>query len=323
MVVSSSFLISFLNAKNAMPEGGRRYASTTSNGESVSVRVSDTGTNRARTHSADCTIRSLQPRPLLNKGKTRWTALAYPSRPRHDPGACGENRVESRVLLPRLSTGTHVLLAAARSCSLLDDLHWADAASLLLLAHLVRARAPRRCSSSAPTATARSRAPTRSPHARRPAPRRPVERVALRGLDPADVAALVRGLPRRSRRRRSPRGCTSETGGNPFFVEEVLRHLPRGRRADAGIPEGVREVLGRRLSRLGDGASRMLPAAAVAGRDFDVALLERLDALAGVDVLDARRGGRARRSSSARTARARAATAFAHAARSARPSTRS
>ena len=57
--------------------------------------------------------------------------------------------------------------------------------------------------------------------------------------------------------------------------------------ADAGIPESVREVLGRRLSRLGDGANRVLQAAAVVGRDFDVGLLERLDALAGVDVLDA------------------------------------
>jgi predicted ATPase len=56
-----------------------------------------------------------------------------------------------------------------------------------------------------------------------------------------------------------------ETEGNPFFIEEVLRHLVESgayyRRdgrwvtdaksiAELGIPAGVRDVIGRRLSRL-------------------------------------------------------------------------
>ena len=78
----------------------------------------------------------------------------------------------------------------------------------------------------------------------------------------------------------------SETEGNPFFVGEVLRHLietgavrrdgDRWVIANAEritIPEGVRDVVGRRLSRLPAVANDVLSVAAVLGRDFDVELL--------------------------------------------------
>ena len=65
----------------------------------------------------------------------------------------------------------------------------------------------------------------------------------------------------------------AETEGNPFFVEEIFRHLAEegklfdesgkwrpGLRADQlEVPEGVRLVLGRRLDRLGAEARRVLP----------------------------------------------------------------
>ena len=69
-----------------------------------------------------------------------------------------------------------------------------------------------------------------------------------------------------------------ETEGNPFFVEETLRHLAEtgsyyrreGRWvtdaksiSELGIPEGVRDVIGRRLSRLSETTNRVLAAAAV------------------------------------------------------------
>ena len=55
-----------------------------------------------------------------------------------------------------------------------------------------------------------------------------------------------------------------ETEGNPFFIEEVVGHLAQEgeragtgvRLAEAGVPEGVREVTSRRLRRLGDDARR-------------------------------------------------------------------
>ncbi len=79
-----------------------------------------------------------------------------------------------------------------------------------------------------------------------------------------------------------------ETGGNPFYIEEVLRHLA-GAPLPAGgalpIPEGVKDVIGRRLSRLAPETERVLTVAAVAGREFDLALLEAV--LEGVDALAA------------------------------------
>jgi tetratricopeptide (TPR) repeat protein len=79
-----------------------------------------------------------------------------------------------------------------------------------------------------------------------------------------------------------------ETDGNPFFVAELLRHLLESgavvRQEDGrwvlsddadrlGLPESVREVVGRRVQRLGEQARRTLAAAAVIGRDFELALL--------------------------------------------------
>ena len=79
----------------------------------------------------------------------------------------------------------------------------------------------------------------------------------------------------------------NETEGNPFFVEEVLFHLAESgaiRQENGvwvatvapeqmGIPEGVREVIGRRLSRLPDDANQALAVAAVIGREFDLDVL--------------------------------------------------
>ena len=200
----------------------------------------------------------------------------------HDAPVAGDDAQGARWRLfesvdAALRTGAPTVLA-------LDDLHWADKGTLLLLAHLVRATRP---AALLVVGTYRESELSRThPLAatlgdlRR---ERLYERVSLAGLEVADVAQLVRGWLGSEELAAT---LHEETAGNPFFLEEVVRHL-RETGAGAGIPESVREVLGRRLSRLGDGANRALQAAAVVGRDFDLALLERLDALAGVDVLEA------------------------------------
>ncbi len=92
-----------------------------------------------------------------------------------------------------------------------------------------------------------------------------------------------------------------ETEGNPFFIGEVIRHLGesgalfeeggrwtyRGPIAALGIPEGVREVIGRRLGRLSEATNRVLGLAAVIGRQFDVALLAKIAETSEDAVLDA------------------------------------
>lgn len=95
----------------------------------------------------------------------------------------------------------------------------------------------------------------------------------------------------------SPRSPPSLSSGKPsrkvhphgiFFVREVLRHLAEtgaieqreGRWTtrlpveELGIPEGVREVVGRRLSRLSEAANRVLRVAAVVGAEFEMPVLQ-------------------------------------------------
>jgi hypothetical protein len=68
-----------------------------------------------------------------------------------------------------------------------------------------------------------------------------------------------------------------KTEGNPFFLEGVVRHLqaegcdltePRTAGKDWGIPEGVRQVTGRRLSRLNPEANLLLQAGAILDDGF-------------------------------------------------------
>ena len=91
-----------------------------------------------------------------------------------------------------------------------------------------------------------------------------------------------------------------ETSGNPFFVGEVLRHLAESGAiverdgawtsdldpADVGIPEGIREVVGRRLTRLGPEVERILSTAAVVGLEFGVDLVADVLGDDADDVLD-------------------------------------
>jgi DNA-binding CsgD family transcriptional regulator len=85
------------------------------------------------------------------------------------------------------------------------------------------------------------------------------------------------------------------TEGNPLFVQEILRYLVdagmvvrQGDRfvrtddgsPDAGIPEGLRDVVGKRLSHLSAECNRLLAIAAIIGRELDLAVLQDV---AGMD----------------------------------------
>src|SRR5205814_5174366 len=123
---------------------------------------------------------------------------------------------------------------------------------------------------------------------------RAFERILLRGLPEEDVGALVAALAGADAPATFVRAIYRETEGNPFFIEETLRHLadegvvPQGGGSwtsalpaeEMGLPEGVREAVGRRLARLSDGCREILSTASVLGRDFDTRALEDV---AGVD----------------------------------------
>ena len=76
------------------------------------------------------------------------------------------------------------------------------------------------------------------------------------------------------------RSLLHETEGNPFFVEEICRHVGEtGATAGAftlaalGVPEGVKQVIARRIAHLDQSAGRVLTVAAVIGRDFELKIL--------------------------------------------------
>ncbi len=181
---------------------------------------------------------------------------------------------------------------------ILDDLHWADAPTLSLLRHVMTAGTPM-----AVTVVGTYR-DSELPHDHLLLAlladlhrEQGVERLRLTGLRADDLVALMEmaaGHELDEDGRVLAAQITRETAGNPFFAGELLRHLtesgsivrlPDGRwrlvgdLADLGMPQSVREVIGRRVERLGADARTALSAAAVIGRDFDIDLL-----LAAVDL---------------------------------------
>ncbi len=188
--------------------------------------------------------------------------------------------------------------AAARRPVLLvlDDLHWADRPTLLLLRHLGRMveRVPVLI-----LATYRDTEVDRGhPLAATLADlrrERPLVTIGLDGLSDAEAADLL-GVDREL-----ARALRERTDGNPLFLEELSRHLEES--GGDGVPPGVKEVIGRRLDRLGAGAVEVLTTAALAGGQIDLALLEDLhgadEALRAVEracdaglLLERGRGGR-------------------------------
>src|SRR6478752_8593446 len=166
----------------------------------------------------------------------------------------------------------------------LDDLHWADRPTLLLLRHVVRATAGapllivgchRNGATGGPDALADLRGDLRRDV--------DVERIELLGIDAEAGAALAAGVAGGALAPELSTALHAETGGNPFFLEEITRHLveTRGRTALASAdtptafdpPEGVRDVVDRRIRRLDPDVVTTLQVAAIAGRSFDARLL--------------------------------------------------
>src|SRR5262249_25472141 len=178
-------------------------------------------------------------------------------------------------LLARASAATSVVLV-------LDDLHWADRTTLQLLRHVASSAAELRLLVLGTFREADLGAHHPLTDLLAVLHRESgVERIALGGLDDLELLALMEaasgqamaadGLALRDE-------LLSETDGNPFFVVEILRHLAetgaigsddagqwvaRADLRDTGLPVSVREVVGRRVERLGEDATKVLSTAAV------------------------------------------------------------
>ncbi|WP_436535525.1 ATP-binding protein [Actinoplanes sp. HUAS TT8] len=238
--------------------------------------------------------------PWTRAVETILDGLAAPARERWLAGELGplvdsSGGVDTPPALPdsgsqfRLFETVVALLAqvAAKRPVLLvvDDLQWADLASLRLFGHL----AGRLPAGVALLGLLRDRGHgPGSPLSRLLAAVSRIaghRRVRLGPLSAADVAELVRRETGRDPGDGVTRGIHARTGGNPFFVQELARLL-----ADDGVvtsvPSTVRDVVRDRVSRLDDQARDLLQAAALIGREVELGLLARVAAVDAQTLLD-------------------------------------
>jgi tetratricopeptide (TPR) repeat protein len=173
----------------------------------------------------------------------------------------------------------------------MDDVHWADVPTLLLIEHMAELVPNMRVLAvgtyrDVELDMTRPLAATMERMVRS----RTVERLAVKRFGRDDVGRMIRALGGRTPPDNLVDVIFDETEGNPFFIEEVFRHLvEEGKVFDADgafrsdvqvdeldVPESVRLVVGRRLDRLGPDAHRALAAGAVVGRAFSFSLLEAI-----------------------------------------------
>jgi tetratricopeptide (TPR) repeat protein len=197
-------------------------------------------------------------------------------------------------LLARTASGGPMLL-------LFEDLHWADEGTLSLLNHIARSisNTPvlivgtfRDNEVDSAGALAQTLDELHRIHM--------LERISLGGLPQDAVAEMIRALSGKEPPPAVVDLIYSGTEGNPFFVEELFRHLvERGRLMNANgefrrdlnlteidVPQSLRLVISRRLARLSENARTVLGPAAVIGRSFTFDLLEASTAMDADSLLD-------------------------------------
>ena len=183
----------------------------------------------------------------------------------------------------------------------LEDAHWADAASGLLLRHLAPSLA------ATPIMVLCTSAKEKlEPADALSAPLAEFGRlqlyrhITLAGLGAPEIRQLLDAMGSGEVHPGFVEAIYEETEGNPFFLTELIRHLDsEGKLLDDNgewrrdfspqdwdIPESVRVVIQRRLDSLTDETRRVLTVAAVAGRDFTYDLIESLDEVPSESLLD-------------------------------------
>jgi DNA-binding CsgD family transcriptional regulator/tetratricopeptide (TPR) repeat protein len=186
--------------------------------------------------------------------------------------------------------------AATPLLLILDNLHWADTASLRLLEFLAPEIGGSRLlfigtyrdielSRQHPLSS------TLAELARHPR----FERLRMTGLSRDETSRFITDAAGQSPPPELLQNVHSQTEGNPLFVVEMTRFLLQEGMLGTGsgtsgvavrpglrrIPEGIREVIGRRLNRLSPQCNRVLEAAAIIGRSFELrVLISLLDDLA-------------------------------------------
>jgi len=127
-------------------------------------------------------------------------------------------------------------------------------------------------------------------------------RVVLRGLNPDEVRRMLESITRESVPWGLAEAVHRQTEGNPLFVQEVVRFLVEdglitqkdGRwrpvkdtPLEMNIPEGLRDVIGKRLSLISKQCNQLLSVASVIGRDFSLEVLKKVSGLSEEELFSA------------------------------------
>ena len=168
----------------------------------------------------------------------------------------------------------------------LDDLHWADKSSLLLLQFLARNMRDGRLLVIGTYRDAELKRQHPLAQALAELSREQLsERLTLGGLGERDIARFIDMTAGLKPPATLVQAVHRETEGNPLFVAEIVRLLASDGRLERAetirswsvdIPQGIRQVIGRRLDRLSEECNRLLTIGAVIGREFGLDVLEQI-----------------------------------------------
>jgi hypothetical protein len=211
---------------------------------------------------------------------------------RIEPRPKGDPEEERYRLLQAVSDFLGSAAAAKPLLIVLEDLHSADRGTLEMLEHVARNLGDKRLllvgtyrdievDRTHPLSAALAEL-RRLPH---------FGRVLLRGLNADEVRRMLSGIAGQDVPWGLAEAVHRQTEGNPLFVQEVVRYLAeegviereKGRwraRSDTPvemrIPDGLRDVIGKRLSGLSESCNKVLSVAAVIGRDFQMEVLQKV-----------------------------------------------
>ncbi len=209
----------------------------------------------------------------------------------------------------RLFEGARAVLAAAAAQGpilvVIDDLHWAGTSTVLMLRHVLHDSIPApimflltysNSDLDAGHALTGVLADLRRNHR--------VTWIGLGGLSEPDVEQFLESAyghpPLDGATRQLARHLHAQSGGNAFFVEQLVRHLndtgrlfhptnvdpPSWVQDGSDLPEGIRELISRRTHRLTEEANEALVLGAIIGQEFHIDLVEAVRPDVGLNAVE-------------------------------------
>ncbi len=157
----------------------------------------------------------------------------------------------------------------------LDDLHWATRPTLLLLRHVITKvdGMPLLVIGTYRDTEVDEGHPLTEVLGGRMAD---VTRIRLSGLGVEDVRAFIQAVDASTTAQRAL-SLHDVSAGNALFMREMLRHLDESgfdESRPGDVPDSIKEVVRRRLSRLSAATNRLLSVASVIGTEYDLAVLQ-------------------------------------------------